>query len=67
VVGSGDVDISRVRAGAVDVAIMGSGDASVWAERELDTSIMGSGDVSYRGDPQTRSSILGSGNMERLD
>ncbi len=65
--GSGDLDAANLQANEVDVAIRGSGNASVNAVEKLALDIKGSGDVRYRGNPSIRSDIRGSGSLQKAD
>ncbi|MGB7194250.1 MAG: head GIN domain-containing protein [Collimonas pratensis] len=65
IAGSGDYDGFDLMAESTHVSIVGSGDAHVYASKQLSVSTAGSGDVSYMGDPQVRSSIMGSGSVKK--
>ncbi|PFH11338.1 putative autotransporter adhesin-like protein [Collimonas sp. PA-H2] len=65
IAGSGDYDGFDLMAESTHVSIVGSGDAHVYASKQLSVSTAGSGDVSYLGDPQVRSSIMGSGSVKK--
>ena len=64
--GSGDIDISELRARNASVRIAGDGDVEVNVTGRLDVSISGSGDVLYAGDPDFGDvDISGSGEVRR--
>jgi len=66
--GSGDLHADGLKTSDCEVAISGSGDASVYCTGSLETSVSGSGDVSYRGDaPKVISHINGSGDIRKID
>jgi hypothetical protein len=62
-VGSGDYDAKDLKSVSAAVAILGSGDASIWAEQALAITIKGSGDVEYYGSPTLAQSVKGSGDV----
>ena len=64
--GAGRIDTRGLKGQQVLVQIEGSGDAVVWAERELDVRVSGVGNVSYLGQPRLRQDIQGVGNIQRL-
>lgn len=62
--GSGDVNTYNLDAHDVEVAIAGSGDCKVSAQKSLNVRVSGSGDVYYKGNPEKlRSSVSGSGDV----
>ena len=66
--GSGDVDALGLRTEVTRVKNYGSGDAKVYADRELDIEIGGSGTVFYWGEPEEfNTRVSGSGKVEKLD
>ncbi len=65
--GSGNLTADRLSTETANVDIKGSGDASVYAGKELVIAVKGSGNVRYRGNPSIRSDIKGSGSVEKID
>jgi hypothetical protein len=63
--GSGDFDLSALKATNASVVINGSGDAELNVSGELDYDINGSGDIDYRGEAKASGSISGSGSIDR--
>ena len=60
---SGDADLADLTAREASVAVSGSGDADVRADRRLDVNVDGSGDVRYHGDPALTKQVDGSGDL----
>lgn len=65
--GSGDADLAGLAAREARVAVGGSGDADVRADKRLDVDVEGSGDVRYRGSPALTKRAEGSGGLSRAD
>ena len=65
--GSGGADLAGLAAREARVAVGGSGEAEVRADRRLDVKVDGSGDVRYHGDPALTKNIDGSGELSRAD
>jgi hypothetical protein len=63
--GSGEVHSFNLLSEATEVEINGSGNAEVYASKQLNVSISGSGDVQYKGSPAINQSIAGSGNIRK--
>ena len=63
--GSGDADLGELEAVEARVAVRGSGDADVRADKRLDVNVDGSGDVRYHGDPALTRHVDGSGDLSR--
>jgi hypothetical protein len=63
IAGSGDYRATDLKSGTGAVAILGSGDVSVWVQDALAVTLKGSGDVEYFGSPTLAQSIKGSGNV----
>jgi putative autotransporter adhesin-like protein len=63
--GSGDADLTDLRAREAQVSVAGSGDADINAARALDVRVDGSGDVRYLGHPRLSQSVDGSGDVSR--
>ena len=61
--GSGDADLADLTAREARVAVSGSGDADVRADRRLDVAVDGSGDVRYHGNPALTKQVDGSGDL----
>jgi putative autotransporter adhesin-like protein len=64
IAGSGDVNAKDLKAVSCNVRISGSGDAAVYATKDLNVAIAGSGDVVYSGNSSVRSKISGSGDVK---
>ena len=64
--GSGDVHGFNLLSEATEVEINGSGNAEVFASKQLNVSIAGSGDVQYKGSPAVNQSIAGSGKIRQV-
>lgn len=64
--GSGDLLAEKLQTTTAEVAVNGSGNASLWAVERLDVSINGSGDVQYFGSPQVSERISGGGELIAL-
>jgi hypothetical protein len=66
--GSGDLDAQHLRADAVSIHQLGSGDSTVLARSAVTASISGSGNIDVYGKPATRSvSRTGSGEVNFND
>lgn len=62
--GSGDFEGFKFNANNTEVSVLGSGDASVIAEKYLKARVMGSGDIYYKGNPEnTDLKTFGSGDI----
>lgn len=66
VAGSGNFDSPGLKAENATVKIMGSGDASLFADASLNASIAGSGDVKYSGNAKVDKNIAGSGSVIKV-
>jgi hypothetical protein len=66
ITGSGEVHTFNLLSEATEVEISGSGNAEVFASKQLNVSISGSGDVQYKGNPSVNQSIAGSGNIRKV-
>lgn len=64
IAGSGNVLAQKLPCNEATVKLVGSGNASVYAIRELDVKITGNGTVQYRGKPELSSKVVGSGKVE---
>jgi hypothetical protein len=64
--GSGDYRAPDLRSQTTSVAISGSGNVEIWAQRALDVRIAGSGTVGYYGAPTLTRSVAGSGSLTSL-
>lgn len=65
--GNGEVYAFSLLSEHTKVKISGSGDAEVYASKDLDISIAGSGDVGYKGNPAVKQSIAGSGDIHKVN
>lgn len=65
--GSGDVRAFNLLSENTEVEIAGSGDAEVYASKQLNVKIAGAGDVAFKGNPVVKKSIAGSGNIKKAD
>lgn len=61
--GSGDYWGENLKSEHAEVSISGSGNAHVFASRELNVTVAGSGDIVYLGSPKISKSIVGSGSV----
>lgn len=61
--GSGEIHAFYFDTDKSEIIISGSGDAELFANKNLDATISGSGDVKYIGNPKISSSISGSGEV----
>lgn len=61
--GSGDIRCYDLLSEATKVSISGSGNAQVYASKNLDVHISGAGDVAYKGQPAINQRIAGSGSV----
>lgn len=66
ITGSGEVHSFNLLSEATEVEINGSGNAEVFASKQLNVSISGSGDVQYKGSPTVSQSVAGSGNIRKV-
>ena len=64
--GSGEVHSFNLLSEATEVEINGSGNAEVFASKQLNVSISGSGDVQYKGSPVVNQSISGVGHIRKV-
>lgn len=64
--GAGDIKCFDLLSETTSVDIAGSGDAQVFASRQLNADIKGAGDVQYRGGPTVNQSIHGSGSVTKV-
>jgi hypothetical protein len=65
--GSGEVFAFNLLSENTRVKISGSGEAEVYASKQLDIRISGSGDVGYKGNPELKQSISGSGDIHKVN
>jgi putative autotransporter adhesin-like protein len=66
VVGSGDLEANKLKAENVQVKVVGSGDASVYASAAIKANVEGSGDITYDGNPTAESTnVSGSGSIDK--
>ena len=61
--GSGNADVAGLVATRAQVAVRGSGNASVRAERHLDAAVYGSGNIAYAGRATVQQRRFGSGSI----
>jgi hypothetical protein len=65
IVGSGDFSSKKLKSKRVEVNIIGSGDATVFASDEIEAKVAGSGDIIFYGNPKNEyTKIIGSGDIE---
>lgn len=64
--GSGNFKGDNLKTGAASVRVSGSGNISIFAEKELDAAMSGSGNIRYAGNASVRSTKSGSGNIRKL-
>ncbi len=65
--GSGDIHCFGLTAENASITINGSGNADVYASKQLDLHVNGSGDVRYKGGASVNSHINGSGSVSKAD
>lgn len=65
--GSGDIRCFDLMSEATDINISGSGNAQVYASKQLDVNIAGSGDVQYRGTATVNQRIAGAGSIRKVE
>lgn len=64
--GSGDVHAFNLLSENARVDIAGSGNAEVYASKQLQVEIKGAGDVAYKGTGTVNQKIMGSGNVRQV-
>ncbi len=65
IMGSGNIKCFDLLSEKSDIDIAGSGDAQVYASKELNVDIKGAGDVQYKGTPSVSQSIKGAGSVTK--
>ncbi len=65
--GSGDIHCFGLTSEHTSITINGSGNADVYATKQLDVNVNGSGDVRYKGGASVNSHINGSGSASKAD
>lgn len=65
--GSGDIHCFGLTSENIGITINGSGDADVYATKQLNLTVNGSGDVRYKGGASVNSHINGSGSASKAD
>ncbi len=65
--GSGDIKCFGLTADNASITINGSGNADVYATKQLNLHVNGSGDVRYKGGASVNSHINGSGSVSKAD
>ncbi|RYY90359.1 MAG: DUF2807 domain-containing protein [Chitinophagaceae bacterium] len=65
--GSGEIHAFDLLAEETHVEVSGSGDAEVFASKQLDVEVSGSGDVAYKGTANVRKQVHGSGSVHKAD
>jgi hypothetical protein len=65
--GSGEVHAFDLLSENTTIAISGSGDAEVFASKQLKINVAGSGDVRYKGSASVNQSVAGSGNVRKVN
>lgn len=66
ITGSGNYDSPNLKAENANVKILGSGNASLFADANLKASIAGSGDIKYSGNAAVDKNIAGSGSVIKM-
>jgi len=65
VTGPGNFELSALQAEDARIVILGPGNASVFASRNLNATVLGPGHICYLGDPMVTENILGPGSVGR--
>lgn len=65
--GSGNIAAYGLMSEDTKVEINGSGDAEVFASKQLEVDIAGSGDVAYKGTASVNQSVHGSGSVRKVN
>lgn len=65
--GSGNMNSEWLKADVVDAKISGSGEAKLYAVKQLNANISGSGNIKYRGTPEINVKISGSGKLKSIN
>lgn len=64
--GSGDVKAFELMSETANIDIAGSGNAEVFASKQLQVEIKGAGDVAYKGSATVNQKIMGAGNVRKV-
>jgi hypothetical protein len=64
ITGDGKLDAKTLGARAIDLSIVGNGQADVASPETLKVSIIGDGSVGYSGNPKIDKTVIGSGRLE---
>jgi hypothetical protein len=63
--GKADIQAFDFQANDVEIAISGSGNANVNAQKTLDIAVSGMGNIKYKGNPQIKQSVSGMGKIAK--
>ena len=67
VAGSGNIECFGLTSENAHITINGSGNANVYATKQIDLTVNGSGDIRYKGGASVNSHINGSGSVSKAD
>ena len=67
VAGSGNIHSFGLTTQSTEISITGSGNAEVYATKQLNVKVVGSGDVKYKGGASVDTHITGSGSASKAD
>ena len=67
VAGSGNIHSFGLTTQSTEIKITGSGDAEIYATRQINVKVVGSGDVHYKGGASVDTHITGSGSASKAD
>lgn len=65
--GAGDVKAFELLSETANIDIAGSGNAEVFASKQLQVEIKGAGDVAYKGSATVNQKIMGAGNVRKVN
>lgn len=63
--GKADIQAFDFQANDVEIAISGSGNANVNAQKKLDIAVSGMGNIKYKGNPEIKQSVSGMGKIAK--
>ena len=67
IAGSGVLDALQFEVSEGEVHLAGSGEARVFANKQLEVSVAGNGRVFYKGSPEVKSTVVGSGVVKPIN